>query len=59
MSFSPMLRHFRAVDVLVAIRAQVAEQYRPAPRAPQADPWWQADMNYLTAWAGVVAQIPA
>lgn len=51
MNFSSMLKRFRAADVLVAIRATVAEQYRPAPRAPQHDPWFQVDPDLETAFA--------
>ncbi|GAA0719271.1 hypothetical protein Drose_05605 [Dactylosporangium roseum] len=59
MNFSPMLRHYPAADVLVAIRASITDPYRPAPRAPQADPWFGGDPLYLTAWAGLAAEIPA
>lgn len=59
MSFSVMLRHFRPADVLIAIRAAAAEQYRPAPLAPPNDPWQGGDPLYASAWAGAPAEIPA
>lgn len=59
MNFASMLRLFGPAATLVAIRSAVHEP--PAPRyinLPQ-DPWFGGDPLYLTAWAGVVAEVPA
>lgn len=52
MNLAPMLRHFPASAVLIAIRSAVCEP--PAPRYTRLphDPWWQCDMDYASAWAG-------
>jgi hypothetical protein len=52
MSFGPMLRHFPASSVLIAIRAAVNEP--PAPRYTTLphDPWFGSDPTFASAWAG-------
>lgn len=52
MSYSPMLRRFGPAATLIAIRAAVNEP--PAPRftRAQCDPWYGADSDYRSAWAG-------
>lgn len=52
MSYAPMLRHFPASSVLIAIRAAVTEP--PAPRYTTLahDPWFGVDPAMATAWAG-------
>ena len=53
MSFSTRTG-FNPITVLGWIRSEIAENYRPArSRELMSDPWWQADMDYATAWAGV------
>lgn len=53
MSFS-VARRFDPVGLLAWIRSEVSESYRPAHSAVLvSDPWWQMDMDYATAWAGV------
>lgn len=51
--FAPMLRHFPASSVLIAIRASLNEP--PAPRwiRAQCDPWFGGDPTLASAWAGV------
>jgi hypothetical protein len=50
MSYAPMLRHFPASSVLIAIRSTLAERYVPRPGGLMHDPWWGADFDYATAW---------
>jgi len=56
-SFSDFLAHFGPHATLIAIRAAAAEP--PAPRSTQAqhDPWFGADSDYRSAWAGAPAVV--
>lgn len=59
MSFSSMLRRFGPVATFIAIRSAVVEPYFPRPSSPMHDPWWQADMDYATAYAYVPEAVSA
>ncbi len=62
MSYSVMLKHFRAADVLIALRAEAGEprRFRSAEMLrTQYDPWFASDPDYASAWAGAPVEVAA